>query len=72
MLKELYHVDEARFAELRPVYEPLLRKYKVISEYMGEMSGQPSPQVEGLMEQYGISQRDVRRVRGMLLGQHRP
>lgn len=66
LLKKLYGVDPARFAELRPVYEPLLRKYTVITEYVGEMSGQPTPQAAALMEKYGITDSDVVRVRNML------
>ena len=51
---------------MRPVYEPLLRKYTVITEYVGEMSGQPTPQAAALMEKYGITDSDVVRVRNML------
>src|SRR5699024_4984532 len=67
LLKKLYRVDHERFAELRQTYEPLLRKYGVIHEYLGEMTGQPTPQGKALMQQYSITENDVVRVRNMLL-----
>lgn len=69
LFKELYRTDSARFTELRPVYEPLLRKYTVIHGYMVEMSGsgRPTPQGKALMQEYGIVESDVVRVRNMLL-----
>ena len=66
LFTELYRTDSARFTELRPVYEPLLRKYTVIHEYLGEMTG-PTPQGQELMQEYGITADDVVRVRNMML-----
>ena len=71
LLTQVYDVDRDRFRELRPVYEPLLRKHTVITQYMNEMSGQPTPQGAALMQQYDITDNDVTRVRNMMLAPRR-
>lgn len=71
LLKKVYDVDRDRFHELRSVYEPLLRKYKVITEYVTQMSGQPTQEMAKLMERYGITDSDVTHVRNMLLAPRR-
>ena len=71
LLTTMYDVDRDRFKELRPVYEPLLRKYKIIAEYVTQMSRHPTPETAALMEQYGITDTDVTRVRNMLLAPRR-